>query len=247
MMNDIQYILQILLPQVDMHIQEKARDYGDSSHRELGLAGQFADIWRKIPKLRKEMWEKEPLTGEPLREVLLDFIGHALLSIAMIDAPKARQRAEKEQHHLNAIDLEGQRAMDYFVKHNFAPNGESLPPPCAGTPGGFPCRMLSGHPGPCRAAGQCSDCDHPHHGMGECISCEGANEPGPCSPRHQTFAEENMMPAELARDTMLPLGPPKAEVYRHWVDTNGIEHIAIYVPFPDGTSELRQYQRTTSG
>lgn len=51
----------------------------------LGVPGQFGEIWRKIWKLKKGMWDKEELTGEPVREVLMDLIGHCFLAIDMLD------------------------------------------------------------------------------------------------------------------------------------------------------------------
>lgn len=51
----------------------------------LGIAGQFAEIWRKIWKLKKAMWDDQELIGEQPREVLMDMIGHCFLAIDMID------------------------------------------------------------------------------------------------------------------------------------------------------------------
>lgn len=55
----------------------------------LGIQGQFAEIWRKIWKLKKAMWDDQELTGEQPREVLLDLIGHAFLAIDMMDRAAA--------------------------------------------------------------------------------------------------------------------------------------------------------------
>lgn len=51
----------------------------------LGVPGQFAEIWRKVWKLKKGMWDGADLVGEQPREILLDFIGHCFLAIDMID------------------------------------------------------------------------------------------------------------------------------------------------------------------
>lgn len=71
------------------HFLGKGEDYDDGpreAHRELGLAGQYSDLHRKMPKLKKALWEGRSLAGEQPREILMDFIGNAFLAIAMIDA-----------------------------------------------------------------------------------------------------------------------------------------------------------------
>lgn len=62
---------------------KKAADYGEGANH-LGLAGQYAEIYRKMKKLEKAMWCGEPLFNEQLDEVLMDLIGHAFLSIDFI-------------------------------------------------------------------------------------------------------------------------------------------------------------------
>jgi hypothetical protein len=76
---------------------EKNRDYNSDQEEGqvfenadvLGIPGQFAEIWRKIWKLKKGMWDGETLIGEQPREILMDFIGHAFLAIDMIDRKAA--------------------------------------------------------------------------------------------------------------------------------------------------------------
>jgi hypothetical protein len=62
----------------------KNKDYQDGAD-DLGAPGQYAEIHRKIRKLKKAMWDGEPLSGEPAREVLLDLIGHCFLAIKHMD------------------------------------------------------------------------------------------------------------------------------------------------------------------
>jgi hypothetical protein len=59
----------------------------------LGIQGQFAELWRKIWKLRKSLWEGEELVGEQPREVLMDLIGHCFLAIDMIDRAVEEKRS----------------------------------------------------------------------------------------------------------------------------------------------------------
>lgn len=65
------------------HFLTKQQDYGDWAG-ELGAKGQFADMYRKWPKIRKAMWDEEPLVGEQLDEVLMDLIGHCFLSLMFL-------------------------------------------------------------------------------------------------------------------------------------------------------------------
>jgi uncharacterized protein YcaQ len=62
-------------------------EYGPRAADELGLAGQWGDLHRKVKKLKAPLWEgdKDRLTRETPRQVLYDIIGHALLAIDMID------------------------------------------------------------------------------------------------------------------------------------------------------------------
>lgn len=79
--------------------EQKNKDYGDSAADVLGPAGQFADIWRKIAKLKRSLWDGESLVGEQPEEILMDLIGHCFLTIDMLrrgkaEAPGARVRLE---------------------------------------------------------------------------------------------------------------------------------------------------------
>ena len=93
-------IIERLVPEWIAHQKRKAQDYNSKKSFDdagisipqvfenadvLGVPGQFSEIWRKIWKLKKGMWDQEPLVGEQPREILLDFIGHCFLAIDMID------------------------------------------------------------------------------------------------------------------------------------------------------------------
>jgi hypothetical protein len=62
-------------------------EYGPGAADETGLAGQWADLHRKVKKLRAPMWEGDEtrLTRELPREILLDLIGHCFLALDMMD------------------------------------------------------------------------------------------------------------------------------------------------------------------
>lgn len=63
---------------------DKQRDYGDRAD-DLGVPGQYAELSRKMIKLRRVMWEGHPLVGEPPREVVLDLIGHLFLTLKLME------------------------------------------------------------------------------------------------------------------------------------------------------------------
>lgn len=74
-----------ILQQIRDHMNEGFKQYGTEAHRELGVRGQFSDIWRKIAPLKRALWEGEELPKEQPREICLDLIGHAILTIMMLD------------------------------------------------------------------------------------------------------------------------------------------------------------------
>jgi len=84
-------IINDLLPEFAEHQRLKAKDYNGSlvpgveNADVLGARGQYAELWRKMAKLKKSLWDGEALVGEQPREILLDFIGHCFLAIDMLD------------------------------------------------------------------------------------------------------------------------------------------------------------------
>lgn len=77
-------ILEHILPNVLELFLKKNKDYGDSTYGDnamrLGPRAQFVDIWRKVKKLKRAIWDGEDLTGEQPDEIFSDFIGHCLLA-----------------------------------------------------------------------------------------------------------------------------------------------------------------------
>lgn len=95
-MRDSDHIMNNLVEEWRKGFAIRNADYSSAEfepHRFLGVRGQFADIWRKIWKLRKAFWDGQALTGEQPREILMDLIGHCFLTIACLDreAWEARQ------------------------------------------------------------------------------------------------------------------------------------------------------------
>ncbi|QPL15068.1 hypothetical protein SEA_HAUNTER_54 [Microbacterium phage Haunter] len=72
---------------LDLFIKKNA-EYGSgeqSSGTYLGARGQFADIWRKIGKLKIGLWDgnEAQLTTESVDEILRDMIGHCFLALQL--------------------------------------------------------------------------------------------------------------------------------------------------------------------
>lgn len=63
----------------------KNSEYGSGSAFDLGERGQFSDIYRKIIKLKRAMWDEDEsvLTTESVDEILMDLIGHCFLTLEM--------------------------------------------------------------------------------------------------------------------------------------------------------------------
>lgn len=74
------------VPLLMKRFEEKAADYNSDGslpfepHTVLGIKGQFADIWRKIWKLKKALWDGVELQGEQPIELIDDLIAHLLLT-----------------------------------------------------------------------------------------------------------------------------------------------------------------------
>lgn len=69
-----------LLQEWILHFMMKQRDYGDTAD-DLGAPGQYAELHRKIGKLKRSLWEGEILHGEQPDEILLDLVGHCFLAL----------------------------------------------------------------------------------------------------------------------------------------------------------------------
>lgn len=59
---------------------EKNAGYGPTSEH-LGAKGQYADMHRKMGKLKHTLWDGNPTVGEDIEEMLLDLIGHSGLTV----------------------------------------------------------------------------------------------------------------------------------------------------------------------
>lgn len=74
-------ILTSVLPKVLRLFLSKNRDYGDDPEGNLGPKAQFIDMYRKMKKLKRSLWEGQDLIGEQSDEIIADLIGHSLLAL----------------------------------------------------------------------------------------------------------------------------------------------------------------------
>lgn len=89
--NDSAQLRNILIEQLPEMLRlfiKKNGEYGAgdaSSGTMLGQRGQFADIWRKIGKLKTGIWDgnEGQLVTESVDEILRDLIGHCFLTLTM--------------------------------------------------------------------------------------------------------------------------------------------------------------------
>jgi hypothetical protein len=93
--SDYQYIMECLLPEWSLHFTNKNIDYADDANR-LGTKGAFVDIYRKVGKLKRAIWDGQELQGEQPREILIDLIGHCFLTIASMDQVVSHGRQDDE-------------------------------------------------------------------------------------------------------------------------------------------------------
>lgn len=61
-------------------------DFNASDH--LGSKGQYAELWRKIGKLRGPLWDGTELNHEQADEIVRDLIGHCFLTLLFLEDNK---------------------------------------------------------------------------------------------------------------------------------------------------------------
>jgi len=104
-------IIEHLVPEWALLFARKNAEYGggdDGNASVLGIKGQYADIWRKMSKLKRAMWDDEKLEFEKTEEVISDLIGHLFLTLQMM-------RVKDEADRLYAY-TEDDAAVDAFFR-----------------------------------------------------------------------------------------------------------------------------------
>lgn len=104
-----------ILPGVMELFIDKNADYdieGIDIAATLGVRGQWADMFRKIAKLKQEMWDQDGsgLAFELAEEVIKDLIGHCLLSLLFLE-----DEAEKKHQAKLAAEKKEYSRTDGFV------------------------------------------------------------------------------------------------------------------------------------
>ena len=72
-------ILRHVLPRVLELFLVKNKDYADWP--DLGVRGEFVEIWRKTHKLKRALWDNQELVSEQWDEIIMDMVGHCLLAL----------------------------------------------------------------------------------------------------------------------------------------------------------------------
>lgn len=90
--NETDELRDILLKEMPQFLElfiSKNQEYGENAQT-LGARGQFADIWRKIAKLKTGLWDghEDRLKSEGVDEILRDLIGHCFLTLRIRQAER---------------------------------------------------------------------------------------------------------------------------------------------------------------
>lgn len=82
-----------IMPEWLALFQRKNRDYGSGSAYELGVRGQYSDIYRKMIKLKRAMWDGHDLDFEDTEEIIKDLISHLFLTLHMFGLQREAEAA----------------------------------------------------------------------------------------------------------------------------------------------------------
>lgn len=83
-------------PEALAHFLRRNAEYGDDNDFNLGVQGQYVDISRKVQKLKRRWWygEDAPDGAESDRTIVMELIGHLLMSMDMMAGGDRGQEAE---------------------------------------------------------------------------------------------------------------------------------------------------------
>jgi hypothetical protein len=107
--------------------QRKSREYGEATHEGLGPRGQFSDIYRKVVKLKKFMWDEPEAVPEfeDIEEIIDDLIGHLFLTKDMIwkgNQERVRMLAsanpmDPDRQYIGPAEVEAREMLDRMWAH----------------------------------------------------------------------------------------------------------------------------------
>lgn len=91
---------------------QRNAEYGDGAHN-LGSRGQYADINRKVIKLKRYLWDGEPVRpgAEDVETIAAELIGHLLLLLDELRQPDSDGKQNKFTQHWARpkLDVDGPR------------------------------------------------------------------------------------------------------------------------------------------
>lgn len=94
------------LPEWFVLFAQKNAEYGENA-QVLGDKGQFADMWRKMGKLKTALWDghEDRLVSEGVDEILRDLIGHCFLTLQMRSSDRAAAELAEANRSFSAADF----------------------------------------------------------------------------------------------------------------------------------------------
>jgi hypothetical protein len=126
-------IMNDVLPDSLLRFAGKNREYGNNATHDLGPSAQFVDLYRKVIKLRRVLWDGEDeaiFKSEPIDEVIDDLIAHLLLlKDERIVIKKSEARKWMMEHHVPAGDLRYETGMSLESSDDAWRDGDALRPP----------------------------------------------------------------------------------------------------------------------
>lgn len=79
-------VLVDILPTLLELYMKKSKDYGGDvgNLADLGPKAAFVDMWRKMGKLKRALWDGVELEGEKPEEIMMDLVGHIFIILDKI-------------------------------------------------------------------------------------------------------------------------------------------------------------------
>lgn len=85
--NPYKEMINDILPGLIENFYNKSGDYGPAGFVDLGIKGQFSDMWRKMVKLKRSLWDGFELRYEDVDEIMSDLFGHLMISLYLLRVP----------------------------------------------------------------------------------------------------------------------------------------------------------------
>lgn len=108
---DRDYIVDRLIPEITKDFDIWGLEY--QQERDLGIRGEFANLYRKVRKLKTTIWDGVDSSGwrESKRTILKEVVAHGLLALVDLDADEqALQASRREQAAIQALKEKRDRA-----------------------------------------------------------------------------------------------------------------------------------------